>query len=188
MATLLSLSESVGDNLTVLKAKHEIASAWERYRESTIKHFNDGIEFGCACRQWQIKYKAQGSRSGKGFEQLLEQLGIPKTSAYRWIRRYEVRQGLRANRNEVKMNATRRDKKGPTALRRVDDRTSFVFFLTEQQRQQFWQDVDMLGGQEEVVAMFLEFVSRKAFEKRASLAPSQKAGPCREGARRTVVA
>jgi hypothetical protein len=188
MATLLSLSETVSDDLTVLKAKDDIASAWARYRQSTIKHFNDGLEFGCACRQWQLKYKAQGSRRGKGFEQLLEQLGIPKTSAYRWIRRYEMKQGLRANRNEVKVSALKTDKRGPTVVRNAEERMSFVFSLTDQQRQQFRQDLEILGGQAQVAAMFLDFVSRKAFEKRASIGSQVKAGPCREDVKRTVVA
>jgi hypothetical protein len=148
-----------------LQAKREIKCAWEQYKQSTIKRFTDGLEFGRLCYEWQARYKSQGSRKGKGFEHVLEQLAIPKTTAYRWIKRYETRIGLRATRNEVE-NGLRRRHKRNTNIQFIDRRISFEFLLTDEQRRQLAEDVKTLGGRDQVAAMFLEFVSQKALEKR----------------------
>lgn len=180
MRPLRSLNESVANDITL--AKQEIGGAWIRYRQSAIKYFKDGLEFGRTCHQWQARYRAQGSRSGRGFERLLEELHIPKTTAYRWIRRYEIKWGLRAKGNEVRV-APNLDRQTPTVIRSVEERTSFVFLLTDDQRQQFCDDVRTLGGQRRVAKMFLDFVSQKAFEKRSAESVKEKTSPGREDTR-----
>jgi hypothetical protein len=182
MSELLVPTEQVSTHLELVHdlslAKREINIAWEQYRQSTIKRFKDGLEFGRACHEWQAQYKAQGSRSGKGFEHLLEQLAIPKTTAYRWIRRYEMSVALRANRNEVKDSTLTLHTKRPRNLGTLERRTSFGFFLTAEQLQQFHEDVKTLGGRKKVGEMFCDFVSQKASEARVANAEKKKADRC----------
>ena len=164
-------------------AQREIHAAWEQYKQSTIKCFSDGLEFGRSCFEWRAKYTAQGSRSGKGFEHLLEQLAIPKTTAYRWIRCYEMKKGLRANRDEVEGGILRPHLKGRSNIRTIEKRISFHFFLRGERQQQFAEDLKLLGGRKKVTEMFLDFVSRKATQKRAFKVSSVKASQYHEGAR-----
>jgi hypothetical protein len=174
MRSLLTSSHLALGQLEVLSdlslARREVSTAWERYRESTIKRFRDGLDFGRVCHGWRARYKAQGSRNGRGFEQLLEQLSIPKTTAYRWITRFEMKNGLRANRNEVKNNPSRVHIQSASHLL-VVERISFEFLLTDEQREQFEENVKILGGHKEIAKMFFAFVSEKAREKRAAHVP-----------------
>ena len=105
-----------------------------------------------------------------GFDHLLKTLSIPKTTAYRWIRHYEMRNGLRAMRNEVRDTHQNHDDHN-----RSQRPTLFRFFLTEEQNKQFEDDISTLGGREKVVQMFLHFLARSAFEKRAAHAVVSKA-------------
>ena len=151
--------------IDVTAASHSLTVAWASYQQSTIQHFRQGLDFGRVCYEWRSKYKAQGSRKGRGFYRLLETVGIPKTTAYRWIRRYELKNGLRARRNEV--GDAHQNHNGKRESHNV---TSFHFFLTSEKRTQFEDDVNTLGGPESVSHMFLDFVARAAFEKRRRMA------------------
>ena len=155
--------------IDVAVARHSLTVAWASYRQSTIQHFRQGLDFGRVCYEWRTKYKAQGSRKGKGFDNLLGTIGIPKTTAYRWIHRYEMKNGLRTKRNEVG-DANQRNNANCSS----DKVTSFRFFLTSERRRQFEDDVNTLGGPESVYGMFLDFVARAAFEKRQRMVSSQK--------------
>jgi hypothetical protein len=121
------------------------------------------------CYDWRTKYKAQGSRKGKGFDHLLGTIGIPKTTASRWIQRYEMKNGLRAKRHEV--GDANHNNNGNCQFYKI---TSFRFFLSSELRRQFEDDVNTLGGPESVSQMFLDFVARAAFEKRQQIASSRK--------------
>jgi hypothetical protein len=157
-----------GGTIDPSAAKREISAAWEQYKESTIKHYKDGLELGRVCYECRSAYTAQGSRSGKGFNHLLARLAIPKTTAYRWMRRYELKSGLRPERNDVE--GKRRPVHGVTQKNShiVEGQACFYFFLDEERRYQFEEDVNALGGYERVSEMFVEFVSWKASEKRAT--------------------
>ena len=152
-------------------ARHSLTVAWASYQQSTIQHFRQGLDFGRVCYEWRVKYKAQGSRKGKGFDHLLETIGIPKTTAYRWIRRYEMKNGLRAKETEI---GDARQKNGS---RQSDKATSFRFFLTPERRRQFEDDVNTLGGPESVSQLFLDFLARAAFRKRQQSASPRKPHP-----------
>jgi len=143
-------------------AKQEISIAWEQYKESTIRHYKNGVEFGRVCHEWRSAYTAQGSRSGKGFNRLLGEMAIPKTTAYRWIRRYELKNGLRAKRNEVesKYRPVHADTQKQSHI--VEGQVCFSFFLDEERRYRFEEDINALGGPEQVAEMFVDFVSWKA--------------------------
>jgi hypothetical protein len=186
MRTFLPQSKLPFYDVDVPVAKQEIASAWDRYRQSAIKHFKDGIEFGRTCHQWQVRYKAQGSRSGRGFEHLLQELGIPKTTAYRWIKRYEMKYALRADRHEVKEHPGNVDNNGAAVIRSVREKVSFVFLLTDDERLKLRQDMKILGGEKKVAEMFLQFVTQTAYEKRKMNGANGngKVGPHREDVRR----
>jgi hypothetical protein len=163
---------SHGDSdVDVDAARHSLSVAWNSYRRSTIRHYAEGLEFGRVCYEWRTTYKAQGSRTGKGFDHLLGTIGIPKTTAYRWLRRYELRHGLRATRNEVRR--AQHDEVDTYGAKRP---TSIHFFLDSQRKRQFDEDITILGGPEKVAELFLEFVARSAFERRAANGvPTQKA-------------
>jgi len=150
-------------SLDVVSAAHEINMAWEQYKKSTVKHFRDALEFGRVCHEWQLRYKSQGSRHGKGFERVLQQLGIPKSTAYRWIRRYEIR--LRANRDEVATHKSTHSTEAGFIVGRIA-RSLRALFPNEAERNQFEEDVLVLGGTRRVIEMFLSFVSEKAVETR----------------------
>ena len=121
--------------LDVSAARYALNIAWISYKQSTIRHYREGIDFGRVCYEWRAKYRAQGSHNGKGFDHLLESIGIPKTTAYRWIRHYEMRGGLRAKRNEVEGSCQNYDDSV-----RPGKVTSFRFFLSSERRKQFEDD------------------------------------------------
>jgi hypothetical protein len=150
-----------------LAAKREISVAWEQYKESTIRHYKDGFQFGRVCYAWRSAYTAQGSRSGKGFNRLLAELAIPKTTAYRWITRYELKNGLRAKRNEVDGKHRLVHAVAQKNSHIVEGQVCLYFPLDGERRHQFEEDVNALGGYERVSEMFVDFVSWKASEKRA---------------------
>ena len=155
--------------IDIAAARHSLTVAWASYRQSTIRHFRQGLDFGRVCYEWRTKYKAQASRKGKGFNHLLGTIGIPKTTAYRWIRRYEMKNGLRAERNEV--GDAHQNNNGS---RHSDKVTSFRFCLTPERRKEFENDVKTLGGPEIVTRIFLDFVARAASENRQRVASSRK--------------
>jgi hypothetical protein len=175
------------DDLNVPTAQREIAAAWEWYRQSAIKHYRDGLEFGRICYQWQIRYKAQGSRKGKGFEHLLQGLNIPKTTAYRWIKRYEIKCEHRANRHDVDSTRARQGTKSPILLTSVPVTTSFTFVLSKQQLRDFQEDVKLLGGERRVSAMFLKFLREKALEARSVAVTAERCAPGQESMAPSIV-
>jgi hypothetical protein len=142
-------------------ARRELDCAWQQYRQSTIRHYKNGLSFGSVCYEWRARYKAQGSRRGLGFDHVLEQLCIPKTTAYRWIKRFEAKCAFRDGRNEVRLD------QGPAALsERREKRLSFHFVLTEEQHREVEEHIDVLGGHNRVSDMILEFIREKALETR----------------------
>ena len=71
------------------QALAEIKAAWRR-----IEKYN--LEFGKVCCEWRDKFKAKGFRKeGDGVSPILDELGIPKSSAYFWMFRYEVSIGAK---------------------------------------------------------------------------------------------
>ena len=168
----------------VSAAQDELGAAWLLYRQSTIRHYRAGLDFGRTCYEWREKYKAQGSHKRRGFDHLLENIGIPKTTAYRWIGYFEIKSGLRTKRNEVEdINSERGVDRMPRAPR-LRKRTSFHFLLTAGRRNQFEMDIKILGGRKKVAKIFIDFVSRAAFEKRTCAAEIVRAVQCVEDYRR----
>ena len=76
------------------QALAEIKAAWQR-----IEKYN--LEFGKVCCEWRDKFKARGFRKeGDGVSPILDELGIPKSSAYYWMNRYEISIGVKSARPE----------------------------------------------------------------------------------------
>jgi len=76
------------------QAVAEIKAAWQK-----IEKYN--LEFGKVCCEWRDKFKARGFRKeGDGVSPILDKLGIPKSSAYFWMFRYEVSIGVKTARPE----------------------------------------------------------------------------------------
>lgn len=152
----------------LLLAGQEIGNAWAQYKQSTVRHYRDGLEFGRVCRGWQTAFRAQGSRTGQGFERVLDHLSIPKTTAYRWIRRHEVKLRLRAERNEVTLPKHNANSTTAALAKAAKKKFSFHLFLTPTEQTQLKDDIELLGGRAKVTTLFLDCVSQKALEERAS--------------------
>jgi hypothetical protein len=76
------------------QALAEIKAAWQR-----IEKYN--LEFGKVLCEWRDRFKARGFRKeGDGVSPILDELGIPKSSAYFWMFRYEVSIGAKTARPE----------------------------------------------------------------------------------------
>jgi hypothetical protein len=72
----------------------EVQQAWTAYR-TTEKH---GVELGRVLFEYRETHKSKGGfgSEGKGLVQLLNELVIPRSTAYWWIDRYEISVGLKA--------------------------------------------------------------------------------------------
>ena len=76
------------------QALAEIKAAWQK-----IEKYN--LEFGKVCCEWRDKFKARGFRKeGDGVSPILDLLGIPKSTAYWWMNRYEISIGARTAKPE----------------------------------------------------------------------------------------
>jgi hypothetical protein len=76
------------------QALAEIKAAWQK-----IERYN--LEFGKICCEWRDKFKAKGFRKeGDGVSPILDELGIPKSSAYYWMNRYEISIGAKPAKPE----------------------------------------------------------------------------------------
>jgi len=85
----------------VRRLNAQLAITWTEYRQADDSRTAKGLEFGRVCYELRECTKAQGSRTGAGFEAALDRLNISKPTAYRWIARYEHSAGLRITRDEV---------------------------------------------------------------------------------------
>jgi hypothetical protein len=77
-------------------AVNEIKRAWAAYQQ-TEKY---GLDFGQTCCEWRTKFKAQGKK-GQGLLPILEQVGIPISTAYWWMERYEISVGTKQAKPKV---------------------------------------------------------------------------------------
>ncbi|MGA8733650.1 MAG: hypothetical protein WB558_06985 [Terriglobales bacterium] len=76
------------------QALAEIKAAWQK-----IEKYN--LEFGKICCEWRDKLRARGFRKrGDGVVPILEQLGIPTSTAYFWMNKYEISVGLKPAKPE----------------------------------------------------------------------------------------
>jgi hypothetical protein len=90
-------------NLITLEASDlEIAPLFEEYQQHEAQRDRYGMELGRLLLKWHGIYKAQGSRDGGGFRALLERVTIPRSVAYRWMKRvnpdYFVSGGTKSKR------------------------------------------------------------------------------------------
>jgi len=81
--------------IDVRQAQAEIAAAWQKYQQVEKR----GLEFGETVYRWREKFASRSggiATRGKGLSPILDAIGIPKSTAYWWIDRYEVSVGLKA--------------------------------------------------------------------------------------------
>lgn len=90
------------DKVDALRAAWALCQQTERY----------GLEFGKLCYELQQEHTAQGSRTGGGLRATLHDVGIPYRTAYWWIDRYLIAEGLR----EPKELETRVEKRVERAI------------------------------------------------------------------------
>jgi hypothetical protein len=69
-------------------AIEELRQAWQ----ACEKH---SLEFGKVCHKWRERLSAQGSRSNAGLRPYLDEVGIPASTAYYWIEKYEISIGAK---------------------------------------------------------------------------------------------
>ena len=75
--------------------KKEIASAWGECKRAE----KYGLKFGEVCYGWQQKLTRQGTK-GEGLRPILDEVGIPKSTAYWWIDRYKESVGIKESKQE----------------------------------------------------------------------------------------
>jgi hypothetical protein len=76
------------------QALAEIKAAWQK-----IEKYN--LEFGKVCCEWRDKFRARGFRKrGDGVVPILEKLGIPTSTAYYWMNKYEISIGVKPAKSE----------------------------------------------------------------------------------------
>ena len=76
------------------QAAAEIKAAWQK-----VEKYN--LEFGRVCCEWRDKFRARGFRKGgDGVVPILEQLGIPASTAYFWMNKYEISIGAKPAKPE----------------------------------------------------------------------------------------
>lgn len=76
------------------QALAEIKAAWQ-----AAERYN--LNFGKICCQWRDKFRARGFRKkGDGVVPILEQLGIPASTAYFWMNKYEISIGVKPTKPE----------------------------------------------------------------------------------------
>jgi hypothetical protein len=160
-------------NVVFRLGEKELSQAYQRVRKANKLHRESGLEFGRLCYAWREQHRKQGARNDQdtpndqGFEALLRKLRIPKTSAYRWIGRYEEEESKNAPRttwHEVGTNPQKQRKpKSPpegNSIRLEGD------LPPGYKRQQWEDDVKLLGGYKKVGEMFFSFVRETAIEER----------------------
>jgi len=80
-------------------AEREISAAWRAYQKTEMA----GLDLGKICCEWRDKLKSKGgyNTKGKGLVQLLDELSIPRSTAYWWINRYELSIGVKTAKPEI---------------------------------------------------------------------------------------
>jgi hypothetical protein len=89
MATATS-TVTVYDTQATYKAMaiEELRQAWQ----ACEKH---SLAFGKVCYKWRERLSDQGSRSNTGLRSYLDEVGIPVSTAYYWIEKYEISIGVK---------------------------------------------------------------------------------------------
>ena len=76
----------------MMEAEKRLVLAWNNYQQSdadrTKSHYL-GLKLGQACAALRSKSKRQGGPKGSGFEAIYKAAGVPRNTAYRWIKKYE---------------------------------------------------------------------------------------------------
>lgn len=153
-------------------SEHELKQAYQRLIEANDAHRQRGLDFGKLCYQLREQHSNQGSRKNQGFEAVLNRLAIKKTTAYRWIKKYELKHGLRATRYEVNGKQQKQTKPRPPAITRhvaLDGDLPAGY-----EREKWDEDVKMLGGSKKIWPMFVQFVQQQAEAKRRMQTGSKK--------------
>lgn len=85
-STALTLAPTVE-----IRAAEELLPLFDAYERADTSRHLVGRELGKALAKWRDRYRAQGSRKGRGFSCLLENLHIPRRTAYNLIKKVTLR-------------------------------------------------------------------------------------------------
>jgi hypothetical protein len=88
MATPATAALHDTQQTTRQQAIQELRQAWQ----NSERH---NLEFGRICYKWRERLSSQGSRSNEGLRPYLDEVGIPASTAYYWIERYEISIGAK---------------------------------------------------------------------------------------------
>ena len=80
---LSETQNTVSPDTQRLMAQTDIGTAWE-------SHKHNGLAFGRQCHEWGEKFKAQGSRHGSTFQEILKGLDIPRHIADYWADKHKA--------------------------------------------------------------------------------------------------
>lgn len=139
----------------------ELKQAYQRLIAADKALTERGLEFGKLCYELRKQNKKQGNHSREGFEAVLQRLSIAKTTAHRWIRRYEEKKGLRAKRHEASTKTTKPKQAADSQHVGLEGNLPAKY-----PRSKWDADVETLGGQKKVWLLFCEFIQKQADAKR----------------------
>ena len=88
MATPATAALHDTQQTTRQQAIQELRQAWQ----NSERH---NLEFGRVCYKWREHLSSQGSRSNEGLRPYLDEVGIPASTAYYWIEKYEISIGTK---------------------------------------------------------------------------------------------
>jgi hypothetical protein len=118
-----SLLEQAVSELTPLyktftQADKSFWRARETHRSAAEQREAARVALGTSLLKWREKYYAPGSHGGKGFAAVLDRAGIPKATAYRYIKRLTQNADLGSNETRLLPSAkpTKRLKPVPAVI------------------------------------------------------------------------
>jgi hypothetical protein len=103
MATAIAIVE-----YDMASATQTVTAAWKAYQKSGEPL---GLKFGEEFYDWRKKFKSKGGNGtkGRGLIQLLDELNIPRSTAYYWSERYEISIGLKEEKEHSSINGDSED-------------------------------------------------------------------------------
>ena len=150
--------------------EQELQSAWNAYQKMTEKH---GLELGRVCHELRVKFKAQGKK-GQGLRPILDKVGIPRSTAYWWMERYEINAGLREAKDQVRTEDEIADQKEINDAKREEERLWAETYSKEYALRRTAGDKDFDAGE----------AAEKAADAAAPDADESKKLEAREAARK----
>jgi hypothetical protein len=116
---------------------------WEAFCKADAERSQRGLEFGHA--MYELRQRSELVPGGTTFRRVIESLGIPHTTAYRWIARYEESIGVR----QVEMGPVTIDRDITSAdqdIGGVELGTKRAISIAEANKNRIIEGLSLVGG------------------------------------------